>query len=293
MTKKIFTVVGNCQAPFIADALRSNPAFAAEYSYQHTPAVHVIPKAEINGYLETMERVDLVIHQPILNADRFGRLETGQLRRRLAGKSALVCIPSCYFDGYFPTITMIAGLTTPAGGVHDMAVFHAFDLGWTVPQTVARLYQQDPLKPMFYRRAFARSLQGMQEREEQAGVDITLSDIFDTDGRSQIVMHQFNHPTGMLFNKIAARICAHLGLAETECVVPRELDTVVWPVWPWVRAALDLPEGGNDQLMVRGAPVAMETFVAGAFEAYATMQPAQRTACRGRMPRVREILAAL
>ena len=110
-------------------------------------------------------------------------------------------------------------------------------------------------------------------------------------------MHQFNHPTSALFNALAERICAYLGVEETRCRLAGELDTVVWPVWPWVRAALGLAHVGKDtgsvRLLLRGQPVPMDAYITGAFATYAHMPEAQRQTCGRRNPLVRARLEAL
>lgn len=297
MRKKRFTVIGNCQGPFVAQALMQKPNFADRYELQHTPAVHVIEKSEIKAHVSRLKDLDLVVHQPILNADRFGGFETNTLRGVLQGRVPLICMPSVYFDGYFPTLSTISGLTTPAGLVHDMAAFHAFDLGWGAQKTERALYEGDIFGTAFYKAAFEQALLGLTQRETDAGVDVRVSDFLGTFGRGEILMHQFNHPTSTVFDEMARRICACLGLSVTPSETRQELDTVIWPVWPWVRAALSVEgqtplSGGSDVLRFRGQTVSMSDYISGAFQAYAQMADAQRAGCRLRTPELRAVLAA-
>jgi hypothetical protein len=91
--------------------------------------VHTLNLEQISNHFSDLRELDLVIYQPVINAARFGEFEIEHLRKELAGTCDMPCIPSCYFNGYFPTLSTIQGIHTPAQLVSDMAIFHAFDLG--------------------------------------------------------------------------------------------------------------------------------------------------------------------
>ena len=123
--------------------------------------------------------------------------------RNECDRERLVCIPSFYFDGYFPTISSIHGINSAAGLVHDIAVFHAFDPGFSSEETTKILYEQDVFGADFNTNAWQQSLKGLQQRESEHRADVSVSDIIETSGRERVLMHQFNHPVSEVFSILA------------------------------------------------------------------------------------------
>lgn len=290
--KLTFSVVGNCQAPYVAHALLSNHHFNERYSWVRTPPVHLIPRDEVSAQFEKLKGVDLVIHQPIVDKNRFGEFETEHLRDVLSSNQHLVCIPSWYFDGYFPTISTISGLTTPAGGVHDMAVFHAFDLGLNIEQTMGLLYQTNFAPEGFYKERWNAGIKSLRDREAKFDVTVAISSFLDKVGKDEILMHQFNHPTQRGFNFLAGEICKALGMDDAECKIDKDLNNIIWPVFPWVQQELGMaPKEAND-IKVNSQSLSFSDFIAGSFASYRDMPSEQRERCANRTPDVRAFIQA-
>lgn len=290
--KLTFSVVGNCQAPYVAHALLSNCHFSRKYSWVRTPPVHLIPRDEIPAQFEKLKSVDLVIHQPIVDEKRFGELETEHLQEVLSPNQHLICIPSWYFDGYFPTISTISGLTTPAGGVHDMAVFHAFDLGLTIEQTESLLYQTNFAPSGFYNEHWNTGIKSLRDREIKFDVTIAISSFLDEVGKHEVLMHQFNHPTQRAFNFLAGEICRTLGIEDNECNIDQDLNNIVWPVFPWVQKEIGMTPKEANNIKANDQNVSFRDFISGSFTSYRDMPSDQRERCAKRNPNVRSFLQA-
>lgn len=290
--KLTFSVVGNCQAPYVAHALLSNRHFNEKYSWVKTPPVHLIPRDEISAEFEKLKSVDLVIHQPIVDEKRFGELETEHLQEVLSPNQHLICIPSWYFDGYFPTISTISGLTTPAGGVHDMAVFHAFDLGLSVERTTELLYQRNFAPSGFYNERWNAGIKALRDREIKFDVTVAISSFLDEVGKHEILMHQFNHPTQRGFNFLAGEICKALGIDDSECKIDKDLNNIIWPVFPWVQKEIGMASKESNYIKANNQNVSFSDFIVGSFSSYRDMASDQRERCAKRTPDVRAFVEA-
>ncbi len=286
MTTKTFTVIGNCQAPCMAHALLSNPTFREQYEWHRIPPVHNLNLEQISNQFEKLKEFDLIIYQPVINAARFGEFEIEHLRKELAGTCDLLCIPSCYFNGYFPTISTIQGIHTPAHLVSDMAVFHAFDLGISAQDAAQMIYEAPYLPAQFYVSAWKQGISELRDREVLYSVDVSLADFLEAEGRNKVLMHQFNHPTRAVFDYLANEICARLGVAGHSATA-HDLDPICFPVLPAVKKALGLPQSGSDVLSVNGKTLELNTFVQGSYAAYENMPAEQRKHCAQRLPVLR------
>lgn len=245
---------------------------------------------QISNHFAGLRDLDLVIYQPVLNARRFGEFEIGSLRRELTGVCELLCIPSCYFNGYFPTLSTINGVQTPAQLVSDLAVFHAFDLGISAQDAAHLIYETSYLPTKFYQSNWEQGIRELKEREAQYSVDIGLADFLETNGRKAILMHQFNHPTRAVFNYLGDAICARLDV-DGRCTTGHDLDPVCFPVLPSVKKALGINEEGHDILSVNGNTINLFDFVHGSYAAYEKMPDEQREKCGQRLPVLRGHIA--
>ncbi|NVO29177.1 hypothetical protein HJ526_17265 [Donghicola sp. C2-DW-16] len=290
--KKTFSVVGNCQAPYVAHALLSSAQFNDQYSWVRTPPVHLIPREEISTQFENLKNVDVIIHQPIVDTKRFGEFETEHLREVLSPNHQLVCIPSWYFNGYFPTISTISGLTTPAGAVHDMAVFHAFDLGLSVEETTNILYETNFAPPGFYKERWEAGMKSLKEREVKFDVDTPVSSFLDKVGREEILMHQHNHPTKASFDFLSSQIGEVMGVEGEEYRTGKDLNNLIWPVFPWVQDDLGIRDENTERnfIILKGEVIEFKDFVSGSFSSYERMTHNQREICAKRTPDVRSYI---
>lgn len=288
--KRTFSVIGNCQAPYLAEALLSNKDFNDHYTWVKIPPIHLIQRSEIHTYFEKLKELDLVIHQPVVDKKRFGEFETGNLRNQLTETLTLICIPSCYFNGYFPTISTVSGIKTPADSVHDMAVFHAFDLGIPIQKTVELLYQKNIFYNHYYIERWQSAVTALKQREIDAAVDIELSNFINETGRHEILMNQFNHPKKKIFKFLSEKIFETLGIEQNETRPEKDLDNIIWPVLPWVKDELRIHSQESEKLIVRGTEVSWEEFVSGSFKSYQNMPAIQRNACVKRNTQVRSLL---
>ena len=120
-----FCVIGNCQSnPISIFVEKISPQFKRVLF----PAIHLIDLSKLDRIWEILDKVDIIIHQPI--SDSFGELGIESLMLKYPDKK-YVSFPSVYFDGYFP---YLGYLRRPAGGTvkgvlgdyHDFRVLEAF-----------------------------------------------------------------------------------------------------------------------------------------------------------------------
>lgn len=236
---KTFTVLGNCQSISIVHYLLSVEEFSDTYEYIAIPPVHTIKK-DNTDLLEIFRNIDLLIYQPVIDENRFGPFVSDSIKKILKKDSESICIPSMYYGGYFPTIESIEGLEGTLRGVHDFLLLAMFLSGLEKSVIIKKISEEFPLNQDQIYKLHLDSIHALKQRERKFKVDIDISGYIEENFNKRRLFHTFNHPTSEMFiyicQKIIARLCISGEVKETKDF----LDSIVAPIYPSVKKALNL-----------------------------------------------------
>jgi hypothetical protein len=221
-----FCVIGNCQSnPISIFVEKISPQFKRVLF----PAIHLIDLSKLDRIWEILDKVDIIIHQPI--SDSFGELGIESLMLKYPDKK-YVSFPSVYFDGYFP---YLGYLRRPAGGTvkgvlgdyHDFRVLEAFLQGKGKKEICAILNSKSSKKVI--ENNINNSLERLRVREEL--LDVKINTFIKNNVFSMKLFHVFNHPSNAVMIYIAQEIVKNLGGELTPITTKNEaLGSVRFPV---------------------------------------------------------------
>ena len=196
MTK--ITVLANCQAGPLGALLRQ-----ANQSVEilNAPRVHQLQNGNDQIALDCVKKAEIVLHQPL--SDRFGALETDELRRSFPEKH-FVSFPSIFFGGLFPQLVY---LRLPKGGTlkgpltdyHDSKIVGSFLNDETVDQCLDRMMTTTPEEIAQYEAALSES------RRRDLNVDLPIMDVIQEQLAAEPPLFTFNHPVNAVLWSVAKR----------------------------------------------------------------------------------------
>ncbi len=186
---------------------------------------------------------DSLVFSFVLSAD-FGELETVRLRERLGKR--LITFTNVRFDGVHPDMTYFG----PFGGrwgnfladYHSRIVIHSYSAGRSAEDCV-RMFHGVTYEKLGYYDVFAASAAELRRRD--LACDVRCADTFLELIRQEYCLLTFNHPTSIVFCRIAAALCDHVGIEYVgfeERLYPNPLvQSIIWPIYNEVAEALRLP----------------------------------------------------
>ncbi|MBR0673166.1 WcbI family polysaccharide biosynthesis putative acetyltransferase [Neoroseomonas soli] len=228
-------LLGNCQVPLIAEALRrGSPRLHVEAIRE----IHLLGPADEPEALARLARADVVLCQRVTHHFTDARgipgLSTTALAKRFPGR--VVTFPNLYFGGYAPDVRHLLtdGLQPiggPLGDYHIGQVLDAYRRGDTAATAAVRLDGEELLAAA--PDPFAIALEQIRAREKDT--DVVISDVIRRIMRSGRHFHTPNHPSNLLLLWMAMRLAQAARLdfdPGTAGPLPTALDQIDLPAYP-------------------------------------------------------------
>ncbi|MBP0466385.1 hypothetical protein J5Y09_20825 [Roseomonas sp. PWR1] len=237
-------LMGNCQVPLIAEALRrANPALRIAGAWE----IHEVRAEDEAAILATMDGCDLVLSQR--TGELYARsrgitgLSTAALKAR--GTARVLSFPALHFKGHAPDVRHLldgrmTALGGPLGNYHVGQIVDAWRAGRPVAEAASLLdgeallaRQPDP---------FAAALADLAARE--AETDVAFSDVVARHARAGRQFHTPGHPSNLLLLHFAMRIARAAGIgfdAGRAGPLTAALDLIDMPTYPAIRRRYRLP----------------------------------------------------
>jgi hypothetical protein len=235
-------VHGNCQAESLRVALRGEDLQTARI-----PPVHELTGADLPHLSRLLARASIFITQPVRDGYHELPLGSGELKRALSSRVEVLVVPVIRYAGLYPTQAIVRP-PSDRSLVPPLIPYH--DLG-TLLEAAGRpkLRRLDVCTV----RAVARqSLQQLRARESAHGA-LALSDLFATP--SFVQMRTINHPGNPVWEAVAGRVRAALGLRPAEPLDRDLLASVHAPRSAEVIAAFGLEDTEDPCWYLDGEPV--------------------------------------
>ena len=231
---KNVVVFANCQGSALAQTMLENEHFSSKYKWNRIPPVQSITKNNVNDVLKKVSDADLFIYQPIIESpDRPKEMYSEFLKSQLKDNAIPISFPSIYFDGYFPHLQGLSGLTSVLNFVHDYFIAYACAIGLSEDQLISIIETDD-----FYSRKLSvdlaeRSILILKNREIQQTIDIRLSEFIRNNYKKNKLFNQFNHPKREVFQFLAESIFSKINMEDCKIVSHGEsyLDTIIAPIY--------------------------------------------------------------
>lgn len=252
-------LVGNCQI----NGLRQ--AFASVDGEFDLFEVWRLSPAQITAF--DTDRYDRIVAMVL--APAYGPLSHGALMAGARLKTTF--IHNLHFDGLIPDCVYCGPLGRrlmgPMGSYHGRIVIDSYLVAASVEATVKRLAEGSAW--IDARSAFRESMAELERREQ--AVDVPWCADLDDMLRSDRGFWTFNHPNIAMLQAYADRV-AHLTFGVGARPADQLADDLrlhgVWPVYPWVKAALDLSYGGDRMFVTPSGHMSFQTFVEASFSVY-------------------------
>lgn len=245
--KQKFSFYGNCQLDAICDELNASKDFNSIYEYVPNRPVHLLMKDDLKNIEKEFREIDLLIFQEVGSNFKNGPdFASNHVLNFLKKKCRTICLPSLFFNAYFPDFHEIitndqSPLTTPLMGTyHDLNILFAYVHGFKSDDFV-KIYNNKN----FYEKAYCQNLldssfKALEEREISNRVDIRISDFIRKNYQKQKLFNSQNHPKPVLLQYVIDSIMLKLNLNFKIHVKETKLDILESPVHPSIYHNLNL-----------------------------------------------------
>jgi hypothetical protein len=277
-------VVGNCQAPPIADVLTRIVSGASVTTF---PLSEIHDDAARERAAESLQHFDFVFMQP-LSQPKHGPLRAAEIQ---AGNSNVVLYPEIIFKGFHPDFIGTSGggkVHSAAMEYHSCLVAAAFVRGIPVEQ-VGSLFNAFNFAKLGYFQEYDAGKEFLLSRAAVVGYD--LAPALREWEKEEIFMHTPNHPKLHVLISVAAKAAEKASLRPdihaADGMPDRLSRKVCLPVYPAIAKRLRLSgtlEFGVGEQKARRT-FALEKYVTETYELYASapksffeQKPIQRAA---------------
>jgi hypothetical protein len=232
---RMLTIVGNCNAPVLANCLRSGSNAWVRWVADVTSR----GKPHFNAALAAMDAgmAGDIISVPF--GDDHPDLFTTRLRALNPGRFHLMT--NIHFTGLHPDIAYFGPFGrrfhSPAGEYNSRIILLCFLQGMSERDCLARFNAQTYEK-LGYFRAWEESAEELRRRDQP--MDITFADAFLEITRQQQTLYSMNHPTSIAFVSQAERIARAFGIGghfAPDAFHNPLADQARWPIYPEIREA--------------------------------------------------------
>ncbi|GAB3622717.1 hypothetical protein GCM10027418_07990 [Mariniluteicoccus endophyticus] len=210
--RPLCVVLGNCQAEALRVLLDGAPS--SPLRTVRIPPVFELTAADLTHLDALLERIDVLVTQPVRAGYAGLPLGTEEVVRRLRPGARVVRVPVCFYAGLYPWQVLVR---TPESGDPPGVPYH--DLR-TVLEVATGTRPAAPASPDGIRAVAAASVAELARRERVAGT-LVVSDLLAAAGAD--ACHVVNHPGNTLLVGLARRVQAALGLVEDACAPERVL----------------------------------------------------------------------
>ncbi len=204
---KKFVILANCQGGALTKTLFNNHEFSCTYELLRILPVQHLKDKDIPDVIEKLGQADLFIYQPIAaTPKRPNELSSAFLLKKTNPKAITISIPSIYFDGYFPHLKTLKGHVSVLNLIHDYFIAYSCAIGLSEEKTL-ELMQKEDLYPKKLSVGLAeQSIMELRSREEEFGIDMTLSEFIEKNYQHTRLFNHFSHPKTIVFKHLAEKI---------------------------------------------------------------------------------------
>jgi hypothetical protein len=252
-------LLGNCQVHGLREGLACHPGLdvTAFEVWRLT--------SEDHARFDPLEW-DFVLSQPL--SMYYQAMSRTNLR---SSSTPCAFIHNLYFDGLCPDATYVGPpgkrVVGPMGDYHSSIIVDAFKADVDASEAARRLLEDgsgfDTMS------GWKASFEELKRRETE--VDVPFAIDLELLARQRRTFWTFNHPEVSLLVEYARCIVSKVFNRAPELIKQPKDDLKIngiWPIYPWVRSALDLPFGGETQFEIRGRPLTAADFVEFSYRAY-------------------------
>lgn len=233
--RRVLTIVGNCNAPVLANCLRAGSnawvRWVADVTGRGSPAFDAALAAMEDGLAGDVISVPFGADHPDLFTSRLRALSPGRFH----------LMTNIHFTGLHPDITYFGAfgqrVHSPAGEYNSRIVLLCFLQGMSERDCLAR-FNARTYETLGYFRAWEESAEELRRRDQ--AMDITFSDAFLEITRQELTLYSMNHPTSVAIASQAERIAEALGLGgrfAPDAFHNPLAEQVRWPIYPEIREA--------------------------------------------------------
>lgn len=201
MAKQLCLIHANCQGDALKELLEASPGFGSRFEIRH---LRNYEKQALEQGL--LDETAIFLHQHL--TEKWGEISTAQVLCRLPATAQAICIPNCFFKGYWPFWENKPEVIE----FYDSLLERLLARGLELP-ALLHLYQKaDPALTGDLERVAQDSL--MREREKEAFTPIKYVNLIEERWREEQLFLTINHPAPRLLIQIAQQILQLLGVAQ-------------------------------------------------------------------------------
>lgn len=273
---KKFAIIANCQRRPIAQALKKNTDFSANFQEVMFPPVFQMEDKHFKHLENWLPKLDLIIYQPV-ESENFKTARSGHIEK-VVPKAKRLKIPNLYFAGYHNGLVKFGVELSKldeykrdiesCGVQHYKFLVNSFQKGLSVTETYSRLVNHELLSADEILKSCSRSISALRQREMMAGVDIPVSDVIAQSFKSEKLFHIHNHPSNHMLGIFLSALFDKLGLKDKPTIEGPELLAHEYPpILPNVAQALKL-EFSHTEGKFAGEYVTTEEWIDNCFAMY-------------------------
>jgi len=242
-----FSFYGNCQLDAICDQLNASEEFTRLYEYVPIKPVHLLVKDDLKNIEKDFSQIDLLIYQEVGSNFKNGSdFASNHVLTFLKKNSQKICIPSLFFNVYFPDFHEIitndhVPLVTPLmGAYHDLNIALAYVHGFKSGDFVKIYNNKNFYDKTYCQKLLDNALKSLEERKINNRVDIRISDFIRKNYQKQKLFNSQNHPKPALIQYVIDNIVLKLDLNFGIQAKENKLDILESPVHPSIYKNLNL-----------------------------------------------------
>lgn len=252
-TEPLWLVWGNCQAEALRRVLDAVPA--RPYRTARIPPVHELTGSDMRHLDDLLANTAVLLSQPVRPGYRNLPIGTADIAARLPPAARVLRWPVIRYAGLYPFQVIVRhpadrSVDPPVVPYHDLRTIAAARAG-----AAAKDEWQVEVSAEQFRAVAAAGIEELARRESQC--DVGVSDLLMGHGAGAV--HAINHPGNPVFDDLASRILAELGVAERVSPISTTLlGSVYAPLEQRVLDALGLDAPARDEWMFHGSALSTD-----------------------------------
>ena len=260
MNKQIVSFYGNCQTVPLSYMFIESKKLKEKYAVLTLPPIHLFNK--YNEYEKGIDEgilnnISIFIYQYINENNAYSfKMSTNYILCRLYSGALRVCIPNCYFIGYYPNkmnynVDVLEGDVVVIGG-RDNNIDSMYQ-NISKEEIVAQLSNTDFYSKDDVLKHCDQSIQELKNREKKC--DIKISDYIEKYYKKQVLFYTRNHPSNQLLYVLLERVLKYLHINEDVYdIIPQKVFDLNHRqdfIYPSVAKALGLDLSNYDYMLCR------------------------------------------
>lgn len=199
MARQLCLIHANCQGEDLRRLLEASPGFTDIFEIRH---LHNYKREALEQ--GALDAAAIFLHQH-LDA-KWGEFSTDEVLARLPASTQALCIPNCFFKGYWPFWTQRPDLIQ----FTDLLLEELLSRGLSDAEILRLYFQAPPALTGDIEAIAADSL--LHEKEKERHTPIKYAHLIEENWRERQLFLTVNHPAPALMLPIAREILRLLGL---------------------------------------------------------------------------------